>query len=253
MTKNLRSVKKQLTGASEPNSPSLQGFTRLRVNRFYKDLPKPTVKVIPVDLASFSIVKDAQKRFNRSQWALMGLLALLTGLMYPARNNSIGPPTNTVSSGPVNMDPFDGGSPARANHWIYTDRVHPKHGRLYWAEVASTNALSFELPYNSGSIGYLTIGKKRSRTRMVLRIEKGLFSPKVIVGESIRLQLDNLPAATVSIRHAFVYGRRLIYIPVDGKFVSALQKAKKMSVEVGFYGEPIKQLEFQVEGLKWPH
>ncbi|GAB2562742.1 hypothetical protein GCM10027085_63560 [Spirosoma aerophilum] len=83
-------------------------------------------------------------------------------------------------------------------------------------------------------------------------MEKGIYTPKVIVGDSVWVRLDNFPAAKVAIRHSYAYGNHVIYMGMGSNLLPAIHKARKMLVEVHFYGECVKQLEFAVEGLKWP-
>ncbi|WP_461129742.1 hypothetical protein [Spirosoma aerophilum] len=197
------------------------------------------------------VIYTGQKPITTSlKWASVILLTLLAALLHPSvtsidtteikRLNDMFSTFKRPASAPLPADP----------KWTYFTRTNQASGPVRWAELPSTNTLNFELPYNSGLRGYFALSKKPTGVGMMLRLEKGLFQAKAIVGHSVRLVLDEDLVQTLPIEPASVFQQNVVNIQARPALVASLKRAKTMRIEVQFYHERNKQLEFNVQGLK---
>lgn len=190
---------------------------------------------------------DQKQTAHWIKWPLITLLSVFIGLVYPNGADSSELTRLNHQFAPVH---FPEAAPLKpANNWTYSIGRNEPSTPVRWAEVASTNTLDFDFPYNSGLMGYFTIVRKQKGVGMILRLEKGLFQAKSIVGNYVRIRLDQGAEQSLRIHQTSVNEPNVVYLKAKPGFVAALKGAKAMQIEIQFYNERVKQLDFAVAGL----
>lgn len=141
---------------------------------------------------------------------------------------------------------------AKKFKWAY-DSGESKMGEAYKvAQVVSDDILDFKFPYQGGSTSTLTIRKQKGAVDIYYQISKGqIVSINPIKGGTVRVKFDDEKPMTVEANEPSDYSSDFIFLGSTSKLVSKLKTSKKMILEVEFYDEGARQIEFNVEGLEW--
>jgi len=143
---------------------------------------------------------------------------------------------------------------ANSSSWGYetdTDKMTSKLS--YVAAINSSNQLQFDAPYNGGSTATVRIENKTGDNNIMLSIDKGQFICDVSDGCAIRVRFDSDPAITFHASEPTDYSSTDLFIDPEPKFIAHAKTAKKMIIEAQFYQEGMRDMEFNVAGLKWEH
>jgi len=138
--------------------------------------------------------------------------------------------------------------------WTYladTDKMTSK--LTYQATVTSLNKLNFDAPYEGGSTAAAIIRNKAGKNEIILSIDKGQFICDVSDGCAINVRFDNDPAIKFQGSEPSDGSSTVLFIEAPKKFIADVKKAKKMIVQAEFYESGLKEMEFNVDGLKWDH
>jgi hypothetical protein len=138
--------------------------------------------------------------------------------------------------------------------WTYladTDKMTSK--LTYQASVNSLNKINFDAPYDGGSTASVIIRNKAGKNEVMLSIDKGQFICDVSDGCAINIRFDNDPAIKFVGSEPSDGSSTLLFIEAPKKFIADVKKAKKMIVQAEFYQSGLKDMEFNVDGLKWDH
>lgn len=119
---------------------------------------------------------------------------------------------------------------------------------IKFAGVESNNLLLFKFPYDGGSRGVFLLRKTGTKDEILLTITKGQF----LSDSTARLKFDDDPPMEMHYSQPADGRSTMIFInDWDKKIIPRLKTAEKLKVEVGFYQEGNKILEFNVKGLQW--
>jgi len=138
--------------------------------------------------------------------------------------------------------------------WTYladTDKMTSK--LTYQAIVNSSNKLNFDAPYDGGSTAATIIRNKGGKNEVMVSIDKGQFICDVSDGCAINIRFDNNPATKFIASEPSDGSSTLLFIEAPKKFIDNVKKAKKMIVQAEFYQSGLREMEFNVDGLKWDH
>jgi hypothetical protein len=138
-------------------------------------------------------------------------------------------------------------------NWQYTEETDEMTGKKsFFTSCQSENILTFDFPYDGGSIFTLGLRKNKDGRVIFVTVSKGQFLTSYD-GSSMRVKFDDEPPLNFSCNGASDGSADVIFINSYSKFVNKLKKAKKISIEPEFYQEGKQIVRFKVEGLNWEH
>lgn len=163
--------------------------------------------------------------------------------------------TSPADSG---LPPIDGNDSVEetklptTSSWVYEESADPMgRGTIKTAVVVSTNEVSFGFPYEGAQKAVLMLRRHPKHGKdIILKIEKGQFIVGVD-GCTVEIKFDNGKPRTYWANEPADYDTTVLFIRGYDRFVAAARKAKKVSIEVGFYQEGQHVFEFNIPGLKW--
>lgn len=200
-----------------------------------------------------------KKKSNTWKWLLGGFVGLLV-LGQLGKNNDSGSSTATTDTSAVmSTDTSTGlsetpGITAESkpqSAWSYYDGEDKMGAKWKTASVSATELLEFDFPYNGGSEATFTIRRKKGKTDIYLQVTKGQFITNVSDGGTCRIRFDSGSPKTYSTNGAADYSSDIIFFNSEQAILKRLKSAKKMVIEVEFYSEGNRQIEFDVANLKW--
>lgn len=156
-------------------------------------------------------------------------------------------------SGAVNKEAAK--TEAESLGWVYSEKEDKMEGgKKYFAELTATEKLNFEFPYDGGSTAKLSLRNAEGKNAVMLSVSKGQYNSD-ITGEnnSLKMKFDDEKPLTVSYALPSDGSSDIIFINSEAEVISKLKTAKKVLIEVEFYNEGNRQIEFIVDGLKWDH
>lgn len=173
------------------------------------------------------------------------ILAAMAFVSCSSNDKSTSKSDSTASAKPVEDKP--------SSAWHYqtdTDKMTSK--QRFYAQVDATNKLQFEFPYSGGSTGSIIVRNTNGkRNEITIYIDKGQFQSGEDHGVNVKFDTGS-PIAFKSSEPSDG-STDLIFLEPAKTFVSHLKKAKKVIVQADFFEGGTKEMEFDVEGLKWDH
>ena len=138
--------------------------------------------------------------------------------------------------------------------WQYFDQEDKMTSKkTYYALVEANELLEFDFPYNGGSTVTLTIRNKNGENNAYLSVTKGQMLTRSYETTSYRVRFDNQPLQYYPFVAPSDNSSDLAFINNTTKFIKNLKKSKKVIVELEFYQEGLRAIEFDVSNLKWNH
>lgn len=156
------------------------------------------------------------------------------------------PMTSTAQPSPV-AKPVEA-----ASHWLYSESADEMSGQsLRYAEVISSNTVSFGFPYAGEQHGTLLLRKRRGSDNVILQIEKGQFLCTSYGGCNVSVRFDDKPARRFSAVGPADNSSTSLFIRNERSFIAETKKAKTVRIEAVVYqnGDPV--FVFDTAGLKW--
>ncbi len=200
---------------------------------------------------------------RRFKWWYLVLAAVLLNLIIllvhqltreeyksPARR-SAKPDTATGAKHRLEAERLNGVDVNAVSNWDYSNDEDKMGTRIKTATSTAKEVLEFDFPYQGGSIAYFTIRRKGGQTDMYLRVSKGQFIANTYDESTCRIRFDQGKPVTFGILPAADYSSDIIFFESEQAILKRIRKAKKIVVEVEFYKEGKRQIEFDVNGLKW--
>ncbi|MEN3368466.1 MAG: hypothetical protein V7609_609 [Verrucomicrobiota bacterium] len=135
-----------------------------------------------------------------------------------------------------------------ASSWTYYDRKDEMgRGVAKYAEVTSTNELSFHFPYSGEQHAKLTIRSHPKHGKdVIVTVERGQFLCAAYNGCRISIRFDEGAEETFSGRGASDGDPKYLFITPYDKFVSQMRKARQVRIEAEFYQEATRVMQFDV-------
>ncbi|CAN5668013.1 hypothetical protein BH09BAC4_BH09BAC4_51200 [soil metagenome] len=134
--------------------------------------------------------------------------------------------------------------------WTYENKSDKIGGTVSRASVTSPDSLKFGFPYEAGSTATLTIRKRDDNTTLFLRVSNGQFN-RSFQGGNARIRFDSEPAATYTFSAAANGSANVIFFDDVQKLIRKIKASKKMVIDVEFYAQGTRQIEFKTAGLTW--
>lgn len=138
-----------------------------------------------------------------------------------------------------------------AKNWIYTESKDDMTDDINkYATAIAENELYFDFPYQGWSESALIIRKKQWELNIILQVK-----PSQILWDynypTIRARFDNNKPVIFSYTEPADNSSDSIFIGSEYKFLESLKKSKKLLLEVWFYQNWTRTIEFNTEWLKW--
>lgn len=136
--------------------------------------------------------------------------------------------------------------------WRYTRSEDSMSGQVsHTAIVTSTNQFEFGFPYAGPQRGELTIRRHpRWGNSVIFAIERGQILCNSYSSCPIRVRFDDGAPRTLSGNEPADNSSEYVFLPGYNDFVSRLQKAKRLRIEVNVFQQGAVMAEFDVEGFK---
>lgn len=136
--------------------------------------------------------------------------------------------------------------------WYYETKETKMGNSQKFAQIISDDVLNFDFPYDGGSKSIFTIRKEKGQTDIYYEISKGqIVSVNPVDGGTIRVKFDDEKPMIIGVSGASDYSSDIIFLNSTSKIISKLKTSKKMIIEVEFYNEGSRQIQFDVEGFEW--
>ena len=135
-----------------------------------------------------------------------------------------------------------------ASQWTYYDRKDEMgRGVAKYAEVTSTNELSFHFPYSGEQHATLTIRSHPKHGKdVIVSLARGQFLCAAYGGCRISVRFDEGPEQTFTGHGASDGDPKYLFISPYDKFVGQMRKAKKIRIEAEFFQEATRVMQFDV-------
>lgn len=142
--------------------------------------------------------------------------------------------------------------PTRAQNgsWQYKQPVGMTAQPAASASVASVNRLNFPFPYQGGSVVTLTLQRRADGPLVSLSVDKGLFNRSYQNGRA-QVRFDGGRAVSYTLVAAANGRANLVFIDPAPAFIRRLRSSAKAVVRLEFASQPVREVSFNVRGLKW--
>jgi hypothetical protein len=141
---------------------------------------------------------------------------------------------------------------AHSGNWQYgfgKDTMRGTETRT--ASLESINRLVLDPPYDGLQRLEIFLQRKGKNTDSALIVERGQFDCS-FRGCEVSMKFDNGPVLSFRAESAGGGHHNVLLLHNTARLVSALKKSKKLIVEVHFWSNGSRQLEFDVDTLIWP-
>jgi len=139
------------------------------------------------------------------------------------------------------------------SNWTYNEDINKMtDGKIYYADVTSSNELSLSAPYDGFNNAHIKIRKKDGENNVILSIDKGQFITSV-EGTAIKVRFDKNKSETFDCSQSADYDPTILFVNSTSRFISKLKKSKKVIIEATLYQDGNQLIEFNVDGFKWNH
>lgn len=137
------------------------------------------------------------------------------------------------------------------SYWDDEDKMTSK--KTYYASIEANEKLEFDFPYNGGTTATLTIRKKPGETDVYIQFSKAQLLIDSYDGSDYRIRFDNNPPSTYTFLGASDHSSDIAFVQNTSRFIRNLKQHKKVIVEMQFYKEGSRAIEFNIAGFKWAH
>ena len=138
--------------------------------------------------------------------------------------------------------------------WQYSQDTDPMTSdERYFASIYSMTWLSFKFPYNGGSEAYLVVRNMDGDNEVYLKVTKGQFISSYNYSECLRMRFDNEKPIDVFYTSPSDGSHDLIFLDSAGELIERIKKAQSFIIEVAFYQEGNKLLNFNSDDFVWNH
>lgn len=145
-------------------------------------------------------------------------------------------------------------NPEQGSQWNYREDKDPMgKGAAYFASVSSTNTVNFGFPYSGPQHGTLTLRTHpRYGKDVILSIERGQFLCTSFEACTVLVRFDDSAASNYSAIGAADNSTETVFIRGYSRFLSRMEKSKRVRISANVYQEGAPVFEFDVSGFD-PH
>lgn len=193
--------------------------------------------------------------------AVLGFFVFVTIVGTCSRDNSTGSASDTSSTAPTTSPstvatpastvPTPPPAPVIGAQWNYSHDADPMgNGTTHFAQVLSSNTVTFDSPYDGPQHGLLTLRTHpRHGKDVILAIERGQILCRSYEDCNILVRFDDGKAATYSAVGPADNSTESVFIRNYPRFVAGMLKAKRVRISVEIYQEGSPVFEFDVTGF----
>lgn len=175
--------------------------------------------------------------------------AFIRGCGKPANQTSGLSDLTEIDSSSVVSDVEDPGK-----SWQYSEDEDKMTSKTtYFAQVKAKELLLFGSPYDGGSIATLVLRNKGRVNNVYFSVSKGQMLTRTYESTSYRIRFDDKPMKRYSFTAPSDGSSNLAFIDEANAFIAKAKKSKKVIIEIEFYQEGLRAIEFDVSNLNWPH
>ena len=136
----------------------------------------------------------------------------------------------------------------------YSDEINKMTSKAnYYAKCKSSNELTFDFPYNGGSVFFLNVRNIGNGNEIILNTDKGQFLLNYNNTDLVKVRFDDNQPVNFSYSNANDGSANIIFINNSAKFLQSLKKAKRVYIQASFYSAGSHILEFNTDSLVWDH
>ncbi len=161
-------------------------------------------------------------------------------------------PSTKQADGLTNEPAPKQGAPAGSVNWQYEKTVNEAGETIHKAKLNSPTLLQFGFPHTGGSTAALTIRQRQQSVTAYLQVSNGQFN-RSFQGGRVRIRFDDKPAVTYAYSAAENGSATIIFFDEAGTLIRQLKASRKMVIDVAFYAQGNRQIEFRTAGLVWRH
>lgn len=147
---------------------------------------------------------------------------------------------------------YNKGPAAGTTTWTYEKTIGKDGNPVYKAVLVSPTVLNFDFPYTGGSTATLTLRHKNSLTYAYLEVSKGQFN-RSFQGGNASIRFDGKPPVRYSLSAAENGRANIVFFDSAQKLINQMKGARKMVVDIEFYAQSKRHIEFTTRGLTWNH
>ncbi|HOY14512.1 MAG TPA: hypothetical protein PLY70_15295 [Saprospiraceae bacterium] len=191
-------------------------------------------------------------------WILVAflLIVVIGGLMNDNNSNIVNSEQNTHIQDSIDnllavQDSIDRAELRRNSPytWQYKQELNQMDGITNkYAQIQALDDLQFKFPYDGGSQAYLTIRRTKD-IDVYLSISKGQFLSGY--NHAVRLKFDEGKPITYNYQDPSDGSNETIFLNREQDIIKRLKSCSRLLIEVEFFDEGVRQLEFKTSDLNW--
>jgi len=136
--------------------------------------------------------------------------------------------------------------------WSYaTEKNKMTSGDIKYASIDANELLYFSWSHKGGATATFTVRKKEGENDIYLQVSKGMFNSNGSYANMLRIRFDDGQSFRVSYSRPSDNSSNTIFLGSVPTILNKLKKAKKMRIEVEFYMDGTRVIEFDVAGFTW--
>ena len=178
--------------------------------------------------------------------AASALILVIMAVLALGSSNSTSPPTQSASTTPESAP-----NPVPGDQWSYDADADPMgKGSMHTAIVRSSNTFEFGFPYAGPQHATLTLRTHpRYGKDVILSLERGQFLCSSYEGCSVLVRFDDAAPQEFSAGGPADNSTEVLFIRNYSRFISQMQKAKRVRISASVYQEGNPVFEFDVSGF----
>jgi len=143
----------------------------------------------------------------------------------------------------------------RKNDWDWSYEVdsNPMDGDNIYAHAKSKNTISLDFPYQGEQAAILVLTNQEHKGKVGVKfgVPRGQIMCMVGVGCDVRIKLDGQPAFSWRAHPAASGESNIILFANASRLINKLKGSKKIYIEVLFFQNGSKIMEFDLSTLSW--
>jgi hypothetical protein len=138
--------------------------------------------------------------------------------------------------------------------WHYlTKEDKMTSGKIYLAYTVANEQLNFAFPYDGGSTVTLFLSNLRGNNEVYLTISRGQMLTRADEPRHYKVRFDEHPHQNYTFIGSTNGDAKLTFVQNAARFIRALKQSKQVVIELEFYREGMRTIEFNVASLNWNH
>lgn len=186
---------------------------------------------------------------------LASAVSLLAGCLPPPDGNSANNVIEAVDANFSMTEDVETNSQRTStpeSAWTYTERKDEmRGGSMKIATIAASEPLNLDAPYGQ-TTPELNVRRDPKFGFDIYLTSEGQPLCRSYRNDTISVKFDNGPIKEWSCAEASDGSPGIVFFNREQSFLSAIKKAKKLTMEVNYYNSGRQQITFAVADLRWP-